>query len=163
MRAMSVLATFLCGTLPGVAQDATFSVKHLTPEMALKAAQVALATCRANGHQVGVAVVDRGGILQVFLRDRFAGPHTVEVAINKAWTAASFRQETTALNQSSQPGQPAAPIRHFARVNVMGGGVPVEAGGSLLGAIAVSGAPGGEADDACAKAGREAIRDDIEF
>ena len=90
----------------------------------------------------------------MLLRDRFAGPHTVNVAINKAGTAASSRQETTALNKSSEPGQPAAPIRHFPRVVVMGGGIPIEAGGSLLGAIAVSGAPGGEADGACARAAR---------
>jgi len=48
---------------------------------------------------------------------------TVEVAINKAWTAVSFRQDTMTLDRSSQPGQPAAPIRHFSRVTVMGGGI----------------------------------------
>src|SRR5215208_7329815 len=77
--------------------------------------------------------------------------------------ASSFRQDTMTLDRSSQPGQPAAPIRHFSRVTVMGGGIPIEGGGSLLGAIAVSGAPGGEADDACARAGLDAIREDIEF
>ncbi|MEA2929505.1 MAG: hypothetical protein QOG38_1933, partial [Hyphomicrobiales bacterium] len=87
----------------------------------------------------------------------------IDVATNKAWTALTFRQDTLSIGQASRPDGPAAPVRHFARVVVMGGGVPIEAAGNLLGAIAVSGAPGGEADEACAKAGIEAIRQDIEF
>ena len=145
------------------AQDATFAVRSLTPETALRAAQAALESCRNAGFQVSVAVVDRGGTAQVMLRDRFAGPHTVDVAINKAWTALTFKQDTLALGQASRADGPAAPIRNFARVVVLGGGIPIEAAGSILGAIAVSGAPGGEADDTCAKAGLEAIRHDIEF
>ena len=75
-------------------QQATFTTKSLTPETAQKAAQAALERCRADGFQVSVAVVDRSGITQVLLRDRFAGPHTVEIATNKAWSAASFRRPT---------------------------------------------------------------------
>ncbi len=84
------------------AQDATFSVRVLTPETALKAAQAAMARCRANGFQAAVAVVDRMGIVQVLLRDRFAGPHTVEMARDKAWTAVSFRTSTSDLAQATQ-------------------------------------------------------------
>ena len=157
------LLALLAAAHSASAQETTFVVRQLTPETAIKAAQAALASCRASGYQVAVAIVDRGGITQVLLRDRFAGPHTVEIAIDKAWTAASFRQDTTTLNQSSQPGQPAAPIRHFPRVVVMGGGIPISAGGNLLGAIAVSGAPGGEADEACARAAVDSIQDEIEF
>src|SRR5262245_37134721 len=130
------------------AAAATFSVNHLTPETALKAAQAALATCRNNGHQVAVAVVDRSGITQVLLRDRFAGPHTVEVATNKAWSAVSFRTNTSELEKASRTG-PMSGIRNFPRVTAVGGGLMVEAGGSLLGGIGVSGAPGGDADDVC--------------
>jgi len=151
------------GSLGAAAQDATFTLRYLTPETALKAAQKALEMCRTNGYQVAVAVADRAGTTQVLLRDRFAGPHTVDVSINKAWTALTFRLDTLSLGQASRADGPAAPVRHFPRVVVMGGGIPIEAGGYLLGAIAVSGAPGGEADDACAKAGIEAIRSDIEF
>ena len=141
----------------------TFSVKMLTPESALKAAQVALNKCRRDGFQTAVAVVDRGGVVQVLLRDRFAGPHTVDMAIGKAWTAASFKQSTTSLAVETQPGKPMSGIRQLPRVVVAGGGLPIEAGGNLLGAIAVSGAPGGDADDACAMAGIKAIADDLEF
>ena len=159
-----LITVALAGGLSGVsAEEATFTTRSLTPDTALRAAQAALQSCRNTGYQVAVAVVDRGGTTQVLLRDRFAGPHTVDVATNKAWTALTFRQDTLSIGQASRPDGPAAPVRHFARVVVMGGGVPIEAAGNLLGAIAVSGAPGGEADEACAKAGIEAIRQDIEF
>src|ERR671926_321290 len=72
------------------AADVTFTVKVLTPETALKAARAALERCRASGYQVAVAVSDRMGVVQVVLRDRFAGPHTLDLATSKAYTAASF-------------------------------------------------------------------------
>ena len=145
------------------AADATFSVKVLTPESALKAAQAALARCRANGYQVAVAVTDRMGVVQVVLRDRFAGPHTADTAAAKAYTAASFRTNTTELADATQPGKPQSGIRSRPGVVMVGGGLMIEAGGSLLGAIGVSGAPGGREDDACAAAGIAAIREDLEL
>lgn len=172
-RPQAALATLLAGlvcftSLSGLpaaalAQQATHVVKLLTPETALVAAQAALAHCRQAGHQVGVAVVDRAGVLQVLLRDRFAGAHTVEVATRKAWTAASFRIPTTQLAAESQAGRPMSGIRTAPQVMAIGGGLPIEAGGATLGAIGISGAPGGDADDACAVAGLKAIADAIEF
>lgn len=145
------------------AQDALVTVKMMTPETALKAARAALESCRKTGYQVGVAVVDRAGIVQVVLRDRFGGAHTVEAATGKAWTAASFRMTSTALAAETQAGRPSSGIRHLPRVAAFGGGIPIEAGGAVVGAIGVSGAPGGDADDACARAGIQAIQADIEF
>jgi uncharacterized protein GlcG (DUF336 family) len=145
------------------AQPATFTTKSLTPETALKAAQAALAKCRAEGFQVAVAVVDRAGITQVLLRDRFAGPHTVDVATNKAWTAVSFRTNTDALDKASRTEGTMSGVRQFPRVVTVGGGLMIEAGGSLFGGIGVSGAPGGDNDAACAAAGIKAIADDLEF
>ena len=141
----------------------TFSVKQLTPETALAAARAALESCRKSGYQVGVAVSDRAGVTQVMLRDRFAGAHTVEVAMNKAWTSASFRISTLALAAETQAGRPMSGIRATPRVAAFGGGLPIEAGGSVVGAIGISGAPSGEADEACARAGIKAIADSIEF
>ncbi len=142
---------------------ATFTIKVLTPETALKAAQAALAQCRKDGFQAAVAVVDRSGTPQVMLRDRLAGAHTPETATSKAWTAVSFRVNTTALAEETQAGKSMSGIRHLPRVAMIGGGVLIEAGGSILGGIGVSGGPGAAADDACAKAGIKAIADDIEF
>ena len=149
--------------IAAMAQGATFATKSLTPETALKAAQAAMAKCRADGYQVSVAVVDRAGLTQVLLRDRFAGAHTPEYAANKAWTAVSFRTNTTELEKATRPGQPMAGVRNVPRFASVGGGMMVEGGGSLLGGIGVSGAPGGDADDACAKAGIKAISDDLEL
>ena len=156
---------FIClGMLPLAASAAgTHSIKLLTPETALKAAQAALKKCRDGGFQVTVAVVDRTGVAQVLLRDRYAGPHTVDMARAKAYTAVSFRTDTTALAEATQAGRPQSGIRHRPEVAAVGGGLMVEAGGALLGAIGVSGAPGGKEDDACAVAGIAAIRDDIEL
>jgi len=145
------------------AADATFTVKVLTPETALKAAQAALKSCRERGFQATVAVVDRMGVVQVLLRDRFAGPHTTDMATAKAYTAASFRTNTSELAEATQAGKPASGIRNRPGVAAVGGGLMIEAGGSLLGAIGVSGAPGGREDDACAAAGISAIREDIEL
>ncbi|HKU70187.1 MAG TPA: heme-binding protein [Burkholderiales bacterium] len=145
------------------AQDATYSVRVLTPEAALKAAQAALARCRADGYQVAVAVVDRSGIPQVMIRDRFAGPHTPDMAASKAWTALTFRTNTASLAAETEAGKPMSGIRHRPGVVAVGGGKMIEGGGSLLGGIGVSGAPGGDRDDACADAGIAAIREAIEL
>ena len=141
----------------------TFAIRVLTPEAALKATQAALQECRRQGYQVAVAVVDRSGLAQAMIRDRFAGAHTPETATNKAWTAVSFRSATSELARATQAGQPSSGIRHLQRFVGVGGGMTIEAGGSIIGGIGVSGAPTGDADDSCAKAGIAAIRDDIEM
>ena len=145
------------------AEPATISLKALTPETALKAAQAALAKCRAAGFQVAVAVVDRSGLPQVMLRDRYAGAHTPETATNKAWTAVSFRTNTTELLKITQPGQPSSGIRNLPRVVAVGGGVMIEAADRIVAGIGVSGAPRGDADDVCARAGIKAVADSREF
>lgn len=143
--------------------DALVGYKSLSPEIALKAVQGAMVACRKAGYQVAVAVVDRSGLIQAQWRDRFAGAHTIEVSYRKAWTAASFRIPSGDLARETASGRPMAGIRSASRVLALGGGLPIAAAGSTVGAIGVSGAPGGEADEMCAKAGIDAIRDDIEF
>jgi uncharacterized protein GlcG (DUF336 family) len=158
---LGLLLSAVLGTAQ--AQDALFASKSLTPEAALSAAKAALESCRKQGYQVAVAIVDRSGLTQVLLRDRFAGAHTVDVSTHKAWTAASFRMSTMALGVETQAGKAMSGIRNQPRVMAIGGGMVIEGGGSILGAIGVSGAPGGEADEACAKDGIKAIADAIEF
>jgi uncharacterized protein GlcG (DUF336 family) len=160
---MTGLVALMMMACPALAQDSFVNYKSLTPEVALELARATLAECRRRGFQVAVAVVDRSGVVQVILRDRFAGPHTPSTASGKAWTAATFRTNTTELHAATQPGMMQAGIRHLPGVVIIGGGMIVEASGSLVGAVGVSGAPGGGADDACAKAGIEAIRDKLDF
>jgi uncharacterized protein GlcG (DUF336 family) len=163
IRWAAVAAALLGAAQPGAGEEAIVSYKSLAPDVALELAKAALDTCRSRGYQVAVAVVDRFGEPQVMLRDRFAGPHTPTTATNKAWTAVSFRTNTRDLVQPAQPGQPLAGLANLPRVVLLGGGVMIEAGGSLLGAVGVSGGPGGEEDENCGKAGLDAIRDKIEF
>ena len=142
------LAVVVCCAGLVAAQDALVTFRVLSPDLALELARAALADCRQRGYQVAVAVVDRFGVPQVMLRDRYAGAHTPDTAIGKAWTAVSFRSNTTELVASTRPGMPQAGVRHLSRVVMLGGGVLVEAGGALVGAVGVSGAPGGDADEA---------------
>ena len=160
---MRAFAALLLAIPLAASAQATFNTRSLTPESALKAAQAALADCRKSGYQVTVAVVDRAGLTQALLRDRFAGPHTLDVAQNKAWSAVSFKTSTADLEKVTRPGTTMSGLRQAPRVMTVGGGLTIEAGGSLLGGIGVSGAPGGEADEACARAGIKAIADDLEF
>jgi uncharacterized protein GlcG (DUF336 family) len=138
-------------------------VPTLTVEAALLAAQAALADCRRRGATVAVSVVDRSGVLLATLRDPLAGMHTPDTAWRKAWTAASFRAGTTELAAATAPGGPNGGIRHLPNVAMIGGGLMLQAAGSLVGGIGVSGAPSGELDDACAAAGLRAIRDALEL
>jgi uncharacterized protein GlcG (DUF336 family) len=164
VKATSTLLAALCAVaLPTFAQSGTYTIRQLTPETAIKATRAALEDCRKRGYQVAVAVVDRGGTAQALLRDRFAGPHTVSTAINKGWTAISFRTDTLEFASSTAGASGSAGIRHLPNVVAVGGGVNIQAGGSTVGAIGVSGAPTGELDEACAKAGIAAIRDDLDF
>jgi uncharacterized protein GlcG (DUF336 family) len=156
------LALALMGAPKALAQDALVSFKVLSPETAMKAAQAALDSCRAEGYQVSVVIVDRFGVAQVLIRDRFAGPHTPSTARRKAWTAVSFRTDTVELNALSEANEFSG-VRHVDGALMVGGGVPIEAAGSIVGGIGISGAPGGQLDDDCARAGIAAIEDDIAF
>ena len=159
----TALACLLATTARADDGEALISFKVMTPETALEAAQAALGDCRKRGFQVAVAVLDRFGVTQVVLRDRFAGPHTPETARRKAWTAVSFRTDTNAMVDVTNAGTPQSGVRHVPQALMIGGGVQVQAAGALVGAIGVSGAPSGEMDDACAKAGIAAIEDKLAF
>jgi len=153
----TVMLGMLCNLSPAAAEESLISFRVLTPETALQLAQAALKACRDKGYQVAVAVVDRAGTPQVMLRDRYAGAHTPGTATRKAWTATSFRANTLSLAEETQAGKPQSGVRFVDNALMLGGGVLVEAAGSTVGAVGVSGAPSGEQDDACARAGVTAI------
>ncbi len=145
------------------AAEGTVTFEVLTPKAALQAAQAALEDCRASGYQVAVAVVDRFGGIQVVVRDQLAAPRTVDTAVGKARTAAGFRTNTTEIVAVTEAGTPQAGIRNLPGVTVIGGGMIIEAAGTLVGGIGVSGAPGPHLDDECAQAGIDDIEDLLEF
>jgi uncharacterized protein GlcG (DUF336 family) len=145
-----------------------YSLRSLSLEMASKAAWEATRDCRKRGYSVAVAVVDHGGNVQALLRDRYAGPHTVETAIRKAWTANSFRQSTAELAALLQEGRIPNQVQHNPGALLVGGGLVIEAKGQIVGGIGVSGAPPGKSerdsiDGACAQAGLTAIQDALEL
>jgi uncharacterized protein GlcG (DUF336 family) len=143
--------------------DVLFTTKALTPEAALRVSQTALESCRKNGFQVSVAVVDNGGNLQVLLRDKLAGISSPEAAILKAKTAINFRTATTVLSESVESNSEASGIKQLPGILVLGGGVIIQASGSMVGAVGVSGAPDGKSDEKCALEGIEAIQELLEF
>ena len=167
IRRLAAAATCVALGSPALAQPgdvkAVERVPTITFEAALAAAQAALAECRRRGATVAVAVVDRSGVPVVVLRDPLAGMHTPDTAVRKAWTAASFRGPTTDLVAAAGANGPSSGIRHLPNVAILGGGLMLQAAGSLVGAIGVSGAPSGEMDDACGNAGIRAIRDALEL
>lgn len=168
-RWLSLAAASILAMPPVLAEDEPLvRYQSLSVEMASKSAWAALKECRAKGFSVAVAVVDRGGNLQALLRDRFAGPHTPETAIRKAWTANSFRQSTATLAGLLREGKIPNQVQHNPGALLVGGGLKIEAGGETLGGIGVSGAPPGTSetdsiDDACAQAGLDAIAEEIAF
>jgi uncharacterized protein GlcG (DUF336 family) len=163
LSATALAGLLIAASLPSQGEKMLASYPTLTTAAALQAAQAALARCQKEGYTVAVAVTDRGGHPLAMLRDNLAGPHTSQTAISKAFTALSFRTDTSELAVSTQPGKPASGVRELPGVVTIGGGLMIRAKGSLVGAIGVSGAPNGEADEACAKAGAAAINDAIEL
>jgi uncharacterized protein GlcG (DUF336 family) len=163
LRLMAAAIAFVAPAAANAQDDALVDFQALSPEVAMELAEATLEACRAEGYQVGISVVDRSGVQQVFLRDRFAGPHVVETAFRKAWTAVSFRTDTLALDETTRPGAMSAGIRDLSLALPLGGGVPVEVAGSTVAGIGVSGAPGPDLDDACARTGIEAIADRLPF
>ena len=164
----AMLAGGLALSLAQAADDTTdesalVTYQTLSPEVAQKLAQATLEACRKAGYQVAVSVVDRSGIPQVLIRDRYAGAHTPDTSTRKAWTAVSFRTDTLTLSDVTQPGKLQSGVRNVTHAMMIGGGVPIEVAGSLVGGVGVSGAPDGKLDDDCARAGLAAIEGDLAF
>ena len=161
-----IISLIILGIIPtffvqAAEDDAFVEFKVLKPEIAKKAAISAMNFCQDEGYQVGVSVVDRFGLTQAFIKSRYAGLHVQETATRKAWTSVSFRTPTLSLDESTQPGKEAFGIRFISTPLPLGGGVPIEAEGSIVAGIGVSGAPGTDIDDECARAGIAAIEDDL--
>jgi uncharacterized protein GlcG (DUF336 family) len=156
-----VLMTAILVLPPMVAADETVpmvNMKRLSLETAIQVAQGALEACRKEGIQIGVTVVDRDGTVQAVMRDTIAAPITVRISRMKAFTAANFNVATSALSDRAN-----TPIGRIDGLVMSAGGLPIQAGGQLLGGVGVSGAPSGETDERCAQAGIDKVIDDLEM
>ena len=138
----------------------TVPVKRLTLDASLRIAQAAIKQCRKEGVQVAVTVVDRSGHAQVVLRDVLAMDITLPISKQKAHTALAFNTPLSQLQgRFTKPYQ----VPKIDGLVISAGGIPINVGGSILGGIGVSGAPSGETDEKCAKAGLEAVLADLEM
>jgi len=138
----------------------TVNIKRLSMETALRIAQAAIQACRKEGVQVGVTVVDRGGHAQVVLRDVLAMDLTLRISQQKAYTAMAFNAPTSSLEGRFKTEGTIAKINGIV---FSAGGVPIQAGGMILGGVGVSGAPSGLTDEKCASAGVKAVTADLEM
>jgi uncharacterized protein GlcG (DUF336 family) len=152
----SVLCSLLAA--PAIAEDVLLQ-KNISLALAHDAAEAALQNCSGKGWKVSVAVVDRAGQLKMQLRGDGAGPHTLDSSRRKAYTAASMREGTSKMLEISQKSPAAATLPMIDGLLLLGGGLPIKVGDEVIGAIGVSGAPGGHLDDECAEAGIARIKD----
>ncbi len=162
MRKAGLALVMLLGVAPLVqaAQPLMVNIKRLSLDTALRIAQAAIDTCRKEGVQVAVTVVDRGGHPQVVLRDVLAMDLTLTISRQKAYTALSFNAPTSQLENRFKGPFSVGKVRGLV---LSAGGVPITAGGVLVGGVGVSGAPSGLTDEKCARAGVEAVSADLEM
>ena len=129
-------------------------------ELALEAAQTALATCTANGYKVGVSVVDSAGVARVVLAADGAVQRAVESGTGKAFTAITFKTSSAAVAKQAETDKDlAARLTADPKQRARAGALPLIVAGEVIGAIGVGGAPGSEKDEVCAAAGLDKIKD----
>ncbi len=156
IKKLTLAAAFLAPAAVA-AQDLPTS-PYLPLDLATKAAQVALEACAADGYNVSVAIVARDGATKVHLKADNSGPHTVGSSQGKAFTSASMGRDTAGLANFIGENPQHDGLRYMdSRMVIQGGGLPIKIGGALVGGIGVGGAPGGHLDEACARAGLDAI------
>ena len=155
--ALASLCTF---ALAAPAGADLLSHKDISAEMAVTIATTAIATCKANGYAVSSTIVGRNGEIIVQIRGDNTGPHTIENSFRKAYTARTFRAPSGALVERLKK-DPQLALIHLSNVIANQGALPIKVGDEVIGAAGASGAPGGEKDEACVKAGIEKIADQL--
>ncbi len=164
MKHLSVLAgACWIALVPAHAAEGVVTYKSLAPDIALELARSALQQCRKNGYQVAVVVTDRFGAPLVALRDVYTPVAALDIAKGKASTAVTFSRDTSDFVKALKDGTISAGLAGVPGVTPLAGGVVIAASGSLLGAVGVAGAPGGDKDEGCAKSGLAAVQDKLEF
>ena len=152
----------LAASLPALAtQPDILPVKQIGLELARDIAMASIEACRQDGYNVAAVVLDRAGNLQVALRDSLAARHTLEIAERKAGMAIMSGSDSGEFRAARGDIRPE--LNHVDGLIVMDGALPIRAAGSLIGAVGVSGAPGGDKDAACAAAALKQFEERLEF
>ena len=158
VRAAAALALAAAFAAPASAQ--LLSHKDLSMATALTIATTAVETCKGNGYRVSVAVVGRNGEIVVHLRGDDTGPHTIENSYKKAYTSRTFRIPSGEFVQRIKDN-PTSGAVHLTNIVAAQGALPIKIGDETIGAVGVSGAPGGDKDEVCAKAGIDKAADQL--
>ena len=148
------LVSALAGGISANAQLLTH--KDLSLGMAMTMATTAIETCKSQGYAVSVHVLGRNGEVILAVRNDAANPTTLENSMKKAYTARTFRRPSGEFAKQQQ-GNPTAGALFLSNVTPAQGALPIKVGEDTIGAIGVSGAPGGDKDEACAKAGLDKV------
>ena len=147
---------FFALTAPANAQ--LLQQKSLSSGIALAMAETTMAVCKANGYAVSVTVVGRSGEIILQVRGDNTGPHTVENSMRKAYTARTFRVPSGEI-VTRLKNDPTFALIHLNNVIANQGALPIKVGDDVIGGIGASGAPGGDKDEACVKAGIDKVAD----
>lgn len=162
MKNLTVIATaLLLLTSAQASAQGLVNTRQLSLDMARSVADAAIEACRKKGYQVSVVVTDRGGEPLVVMRDIYSNRYFTELAHGKT-QAVILANTTSAELRENRPDMVDA-LNQLDGVKVLAGGVPLQAAGSLVGAVGVSGAPGGDLDEACARTGVAAVQEMLEF
>jgi uncharacterized protein GlcG (DUF336 family) len=152
----------IAAVLPALAaQPDVLPVRQIGLELARDIAMGAVEACRRDGYNVSAVVLDRAGNLQVALRDTLAARHTLEIAERKAGMTIMSGLDSGEFRDLRGDIRPE--LNHMKGLIVMDGALPIRAAGSLIGAVGVSGAPGGDKDKACAAAALNTVAERLEF
>jgi uncharacterized protein GlcG (DUF336 family) len=150
------------GSSAAVAQG-LITQKAIPLDMAQTIAQGVVERCRADGFHVSVTILDGSGLLKAFLRDEGTGPHTIDLSKRKAFTALTFasRWKTSGEAAKAWNSTLGSPMPNVDGAAGVAGGVPIRVGNETIGAVGVSGAVGGDKDEACANAGIAKVADKL--
>jgi len=156
---ISLAAAFACG-LAGSANAQLIAHKDLSTTMALTMAETAVQTCKSQGYAVSANVLGRDGEVLVAMRGDNTGPHTLENSFKKAYTARAQRRPSGEFADAVKNNPTAGALR-LSNIVPARGALPIKVGEDTIGAIGVSGAPGGDKDEACAKAGIDKVASEL--
>jgi uncharacterized protein GlcG (DUF336 family) len=159
LKNLSIMSLLMVSA-PAVAVD-LLTVKTISMELARDIATEAVKQCRKIGYQVSAVVVDRSGNMQVALRDDLAARFTLQIAEEKA--NAVIMSGVSSGEFVKNRADIKMEMNHVDGITMLEGGLMINAGGNRVGAIGVSGAPGGDLDEACAKKALEAFEERLEF
>jgi uncharacterized protein GlcG (DUF336 family) len=161
MKKIAIIAGIaLTGAIAGSANAQLVAHKDLSVTTAVAIAQTAVQTCKAQGYNVSAHVLGRAGEVLVAMRGDDTGPQTYENSFKKAWT--SRAQRAPSLNfANAVKMNPTVGAIHLSNMGPAQGGLPIMVGEDAIGAVGISGAPGGDKDEACAKAGIDKVAADL--